>query len=545
MQREEHSGADLTRRGALALAGAAGAAAIGAGSASADPAAAGPARGGSAVRGRAARSLDSMFEEASAKYRVPRDVLAAVGYNESRFDNHGGEPSMSNGFGIMHLADNPTNRTLAEAGRLTGFSADRLCTDDAANILGAAAVLASRADRLGVARDADGDVTAWHPVIAAYPALADGTTSRLYAQGAYLALRDGVTEQGVVIAAQAVPPQLSQTARIAAQSEVRTAPVPVLQAGGASIASSASSSPAPSVIWSPAYSGNYRKANRPTEHPIKYVVVHTVQGSYASAISWFKSAAARVSAHYVIRSRDGQIAQCVADKDIAWHAGNSEYNRTSIGIEHEGYVSSASWYTEAMYRSSAALTASICDKYGIPKTRDRIIAHIDVPRATHTDPGRHWDWGRYLGYVQAAEPLAQGTPAHTPWTEVIDTVTAGPDWWVGASNPARYGAGYRYTRPKPVTDTAWFLADLPARGQYKVEVWYPSGSTYNPATPFVMATTSGNQFVQVDQRRGGKQWKTLGTYTFDQGRRQVVGVSRWSRSPGWVVADAVRLTRVA
>lgn len=36
-------------------------------------------------------------------------------------------------------------------------------------------------------------------------------------------------------------------------------------------------------------------------------MIHVTQGSYAGTISWFKDAAAQVSAHYVIRSSDGQI----------------------------------------------------------------------------------------------------------------------------------------------------------------------------------------------------------------------------------------------
>jgi hypothetical protein len=61
-----------------------------------------------------------------------------------------------------------------------------------------------------------------------------------------------------------------------------------------------------------------------------------------------------VSSHYVVRSSDGQITQMVAEKDTAWHARSA--NPYSIGIEHEGYVDQPSWFTDAMYRSSAALT---------------------------------------------------------------------------------------------------------------------------------------------------------------------------------------------
>ena len=536
MQGENQAPTELTRRSAIALAGAAGVTAAGAAAAKASPAppGSGALPGSAAPAPTAARSLDSMFEEASAKYGVPRDVLAAVGYNESLFDNHGGQPSMSNGYGIMHLADNPTNRTLAEAGRLTGFSADRLCADDSCNILGAAAVLSARADQLGLSQANRGDVNAWHPVIASYPALADATTSDLYAQGAYLALQEGVAENGIVIAGHAVPAQFAETELIVPQTTPQEAPTVEFQAGTAAAAK-------PRVVWAPAYRGNYRAANRPRTYPIRYVVLHVTQGSYAGAISWFKNARARVSAHYTIRSRDGQITQSVSDINVAWHAGNAWYNNRSIGIEHEGYVSNPRWFTEAMYRSSANLTRHLCDKYRIPKTRSRIIGHNEVPRATHTDPGRHWNWSKYMRYVTGARPQMQTGDA---WSRIIDSVDASGAWETGSTNAGKYGANYRYVRPAPVSDTAWFTADLPASGQYRVEAWYPSGSSYNTATPYVMATTSGNRTVRVDQRSGGRAWKDLGTFSFAEGRRRVVGVSRWTASSGWIVADAIRITQV-
>jgi len=55
-----------------------------------------------------------------------------------------------------------------------------------------------------------------------------------------------------------------------------------------------------------------------------------------------------------------------------------------------------------MYRASAALTAEICKRYGIPRDRRHIIGHVEIPGARHTDPGRFWDWNRYMALVAAA-----------------------------------------------------------------------------------------------------------------------------------------------
>ncbi len=149
----------------------------------------------------------------------------------------------------------------------------------------------------------------------------------------------------------------------------------------------------------PASPNNYTRAYRPYSHRINKIIIHVAQGSWSSAINWFQNPYSRVSAHYVVRSSDGLIAKTVLRKNIAWHAGNWSYNQTSIGIEHEGYVSNPKWFTEAMYDSSAKLSAYICKKYGIPVDRAHILGHNEVPGATHTDPGYYWNWYKYIDYV--------------------------------------------------------------------------------------------------------------------------------------------------
>ena len=166
------------------------------------------------------------------------------------------------------------------------------------------------------------------------------------------------------------------------------------------------------AIWSPAHDRNY--GVRGGVSP-ELITVHTVQGSYASAISWFKNSAARVSAHYVIRSFDGQVTQMVCEKDQAYHVRKD--NKTAIGIEHEGFIDEgASWYTSAMYESSAALVRDLCKRYNInplqtyagPPTDGiktlgnkctRIKGHQHFPGNDHVDPGPFWDWDRYYRLI--------------------------------------------------------------------------------------------------------------------------------------------------
>ncbi|QLH24286.1 N-acetylmuramoyl-L-alanine amidase [Streptomyces sp. Rer75] len=156
----------------------------------------------------------------------------------------------------------------------------------------------------------------------------------------------------------------------------------------------------PGADWVAASGANYRRADRPYDYAVDRVVIHVVQGSYQDALRVFRDPGHRAAAHYVVR-RDGHIAQTVRELDVAFHAGNRSYNERSIGIEHEGFVTRPQDFTDAMYRSSARLTAAICERYGMARDREHIVAHSEVPGTDHTDPGRHWDWDRYLELVRA------------------------------------------------------------------------------------------------------------------------------------------------
>lgn len=154
--------------------------------------------------------------------------------------------------------------------------------------------------------------------------------------------------------------------------------------------------------WINASSSNYRRADRPYDYGIDRVVIHVTQGSYASAVKVFQDPGHGAAAHYIVR-KDGHITQMIRELDVAFHAGNREYNERSIGIEHEGFVDDASSFTDAMYAASARLTARICARYEIPVDRKHIIGHVEVPGTDHTDPGPHWDWDRYIRMVREAD----------------------------------------------------------------------------------------------------------------------------------------------
>ncbi|MFD3663397.1 N-acetylmuramoyl-L-alanine amidase [Streptomyces sp. NPDC058659] len=153
--------------------------------------------------------------------------------------------------------------------------------------------------------------------------------------------------------------------------------------------------------WTSAAEANWRRADRPDDYGIDRVVIHVVQGSYATALKVFKNPWHGAATHYVVR-KDGHVAQMIRELDVAFHAGNRDMNERSIGIEHEGFVDRPQDFTAAMYAGSARLTADICARHGIPVDREHIIGHVEVEGTDHTDPGPHWDWDRYLRLVREA-----------------------------------------------------------------------------------------------------------------------------------------------
>lgn len=95
-------------------------------------------------------SLVEKFEEAAEKYRIPKELLLAIGYVNTHWEMpppeaseyEKGELDGKGTYGIMALVRNPSEDTLGEASRLTGLSTEKLKTDRRSNIRGGVALLA-------------------------------------------------------------------------------------------------------------------------------------------------------------------------------------------------------------------------------------------------------------------------------------------------------------------------------------------------------------------------------------------------------------------
>jgi len=305
--------------------------------------------------------LVAAFERVAYDTGIPAELLATLSYVETRFQHVSPETMHTHGaetYGLFGMS----KLDLEAGARLAGV------TDEAARIDAIASLRAGAALLRANAPDA---VSLEDFLVTLAPALRSEVTATL-ARG--LDGRDA-TGRSVVVAARG--------GRVANEGVV-------MQALGY-----------PGAEWIPASTANYQKANRTA---VDHVVIHTTQGSYSGTLGWFKNPDAGVSAHYVVRSSDGHLAQMVDEKNIAWH--DKCFNTTTVGIEHEGYVENpARWYTEAMYSKSAQLTSYLADKYGIPKRLGPIVGHGDAPDcSTHTDPGAGWDWAHYIDLVKVGGP---------------------------------------------------------------------------------------------------------------------------------------------
>ncbi|GAA1405154.1 hypothetical protein GCM10009662_34880 [Catellatospora coxensis] len=447
------------------------------------------------------------FDRAAAASGVPRDLLVAVGYGESRLDGHDGLPSSANGYGVMHLADNPGNRSLPLAAKITGESAARLKADTAANIRGAAAVLRSYADELGLRAADRTRLAAWYPVVAKYSAAAEDGTARLYADHVYGLLNSGLSgraESGELIAVQgsAVKPQLGRYAAVApAGSGPSTASGPLAASGAAPLAAAAALPEYPPARWISAAAGNYGVGR---SSAITTVVIHVTQGSYAGTVSWFQNPSAGVSAHYVVKSSNGEVTQMVRDGDTAYHARSA--NPYALGIEHEGFVDNPAWFTDAMYRSSAALTRHLTGKFGIPRDRAHIRGHNEMPGNDHTDPGPHWNWNYYMSLVNSGGGAKYFGGSPTDFSgdgkDDIVTFTHGSlaDVYVSTST----GSGFAGTSVKwndffALTGETALTGDFNGDGKDDI-VAFTHGTTGTAAGDVYVALSTGTGFL------GGAKW---------------------------------------
>ena len=164
-------------------------------------------------------------------------------------------------------------------------------------------------------------------------------------------------------------------------------------------------------------SPNFNK--RPQQEDIRLIVIHSISlppneygGDYvenfflnnlnSSDHQAFKEIKGlKVSSHLFIK-RTGEIIQFVPFNKRAWHAGDSIFkgvpncNDFSIGIELEG--SDNDVFTEDQYNSLVMATKGIMKEYPLI-SKDCITGHSNISPGRKTDPGKKFDWEKFLQLV--------------------------------------------------------------------------------------------------------------------------------------------------
>lgn len=350
--------------------------------------------------------LQAAFASAAEEFDVPAPLLASIAYVATRWtapaaaNDHADHSGAPHAWGVMGLHDDAHfGWTLQHAAALIGATPVALQTNQALNVRGAAALLHVLSG--GARRDTP--IGEWAPAVALFSGIPEAQLADVYVYDVFNALRTGPRA-----ARYEVPLREVDLATIfsAASLRLMTAPRLVLSGDGG-LGAAEDYEPA---IWNQAASCNYLPGRSTT---VTHIAEHIAQGTYAGTISWFRNCAASVSAHYVVRSSDGQVTQMVREADTGYHVGG--HNSYSIGIEHEGFAENCDWYTTAMYAASALLTRDIADAHGIPRTavydgslgwdtelpresEFRIKGHTNFP-TVKTCPGPCWDWVRFRGYV--------------------------------------------------------------------------------------------------------------------------------------------------
>ncbi|MGI8646709.1 MAG: N-acetylmuramoyl-L-alanine amidase [Mycobacteriales bacterium] len=407
------------------------------------------------------------------------------------------------------------------------LSPDRLREDPVQNARGGAAFLASKARQLGSGK-LPTQLGDWYAAVAAYSGAADQATAAAFTDDVYQTLgrnTERITLDGQRVHLSATPKVAPHRSKLLAlklsHPEGKTPAAECPEKNCRFIPAIYQQTPPTGPDGKPAAPGPgdyccHDTADRPKDgNRIRYIIIHDAEGTYDGTILWLQNPKSANSSHYVIRSSDGQITQMLPTKDVAWHSANANINRQSIGIEHEGYAAEgATWYTEAMYRSSAKLVRYLAKKYGIPLDRNHILGHEDITRnvengiaGAHWDPGGFWDWDHYMALVRG-----DADESHTVGHVNQGVVAIRPDFAknVQATRDCPSGKRDKPCRDLPAKPTNFLYLRTEPRDDapYLNDPYLqPDGSAgTNKISDWSDKAVAGRRYV-VAQRRG--QWLAI------------------------------------
>ncbi|WP_333766786.1 N-acetylmuramoyl-L-alanine amidase [Streptomyces sp. IBSBF 2435] len=378
------------------------------------------------------------FTAAAQEFGVPLPVLEAVSFYETRWEAHAGQSNAEAGHGPMNLTDltaavldadglstrspryaelltAPAEHTAAAAAHLLGAATADVTGDEAQNIRGGAALLASYAKGYGhgrLPRTTDG----WYAAAARYSQSTEDKVAQAFADGVWSTLGAGATRttadgQLITLApVRGLHPDRGDVRKLGL-----TEVTPPRSSTPAECPKSLHCDVIPGAYTlldpsNPADYGSHDLADRPNgDLDIRYITLHSTDETYDGTLDLFNDPTYAAGAHYVVRSQDGQVTQMIPTKDIAWDSANRSFYQHSIAIEQEGWAThGAAWFSENLYRSTASLVRYLAAEYHIPLDRAHILGHDNVPGGTesgiatqHWDPGPGWDWEHFFDLLGA------------------------------------------------------------------------------------------------------------------------------------------------
>ena len=455
--------------------------------------------------------FDSIFAAAGAEFGVPPTLLRAIGWVETRWQMVAGVeefPGRPAAFGVMGLRGAALERGAA----LAGVTPEAARRDPKANIRAAAALISAHVTESGI-----------EGAIVRYSGIDVPSGLEAYRREVERLL-GALIPQGI---AAACPPPVDTGAPDYAPAVWRASP-------------------------------NFNARPSDSTGRVHMVIVHTCESNYASCWSWLVNPVSQVSAHYVVNEDGGEVSQLVREPDRGWHIAalyrcalnlmhdcwldSVQSNDFTVGIEHAGFVSQASFPTSQI-DASARLVCDITRDRGIPRDWQHIVGHGQLQPENRTDPGPQWPWIAYIHRIQArcGEVVVDDSSQFNDAGVAMSVVPA--TWPATQQTSDYYGGGYRFASTQPdATDGAVFTFRLDSAAARTLDARWTSGTNRSPRAAYVVVSATGDTLgvVSVDQRTGGGAWHKLGMWTFPAGWNRVV-LTRRDTAGTVVVADAVRL----
>lgn len=142
----------------------------------------------------------------------------------------------------------------------------------------------------------------------------------------------------------------------------------------------------------------------------KFVVIHHTAGSKPGDLAQLTGPA---SVHKYV-TKAGERFHLLDDIWGAYGCGTNPEHKTyrlgspcsinenscTLQIELENLGNGRDPFTEKQYQIAAEWTAHWCKRYGIPATRDFIVAHYEIA-TNKNDPAKNFDWNKFIALVQS------------------------------------------------------------------------------------------------------------------------------------------------